>query len=57
MAAVENLPLFMKSLPADSSDDIAVQALQSLAHEGTPDASNLLARDCPKFQRTRERVF
>ncbi|KAI6165001.1 hypothetical protein EDD17DRAFT_1884906 [Pisolithus thermaeus] len=37
MAAVENLPLFMKSLPADSSDDIAVQALQSLAHEGTPD--------------------
>ncbi|KAI6105448.1 hypothetical protein F5141DRAFT_1123779 [Pisolithus sp. B1] len=37
MAAVENIPLFMKSLPADSSDDVAVQALQSLAHEGTPD--------------------
>ncbi|KAI6047048.1 hypothetical protein EDC04DRAFT_579844 [Pisolithus marmoratus] len=37
MAAVENLPLFMKSLPTDSTDDVAVQALQSLAHEGTPD--------------------
>lgn len=37
MAAVENLPLFMKSLPAEGTDDVAVQALQSLAHEGTPD--------------------
>jgi hypothetical protein len=33
----DSVPLFMRSLPEDASDDIAISALQSLAHEGTPD--------------------
>ncbi|KAG6378430.1 40S ribosomal protein S7 [Boletus reticuloceps] len=37
LASLESLPLFMKSLPSDSSDDVAIQALQRLAHDGTPD--------------------
>ncbi|KAG1715955.1 hypothetical protein ID866_1179 [Astraeus odoratus] len=37
LAAVESLPLFMKSLPGEDTTDVAVQALQSLAYEGTPD--------------------
>ncbi|KAI6035516.1 hypothetical protein F5J12DRAFT_902306 [Pisolithus orientalis] len=34
MAAVENLPLFMKSLPTDSTDDVAVQALAESGARG-----------------------
>ncbi|TFK94731.1 40S ribosomal protein S7 [Polyporus arcularius HHB13444] len=37
LAAFDNVPLFMKSLPEDSTDDVAISALQSLAYEGTPD--------------------
>jgi len=37
LKAFDNAPLFMKSLPTDSEDDVVVQALQSLAYEGTPD--------------------
>ena len=37
MAAVLNLPLFTKSLPSEDTEDVAMQALQSLAYEGTPD--------------------
>ncbi|KAF8558983.1 40S ribosomal protein S7 [Imleria badia] len=37
LASLESLPLFMKSLPAEDSDDVALQALQSLAHDGTAD--------------------
>ncbi|KAF8138160.1 40S ribosomal protein S7 [Boletus edulis] len=37
LASLESLPLFMKSLLSDNSDDVAIQALQSLAHDGTPD--------------------
>ncbi|OAX39042.1 40S ribosomal protein S7 [Rhizopogon vinicolor AM-OR11-026] len=37
MAALESTPLFMKSLPSEESDDPVIQALQSLAFEGTPD--------------------
>ncbi|KAG6918228.1 hypothetical protein DXG01_015821 [Tephrocybe rancida] len=37
MAAFDSLPLFMKSLPADDSEDTTLAALQSLIHEGTPD--------------------
>jgi len=36
LASLESLPLFMKSLPREDSDDVAFQALQSLAHDGTP---------------------
>lgn len=31
------VPLFMRTLPDEDVDDIAISALQSLAHEGTPD--------------------
>lgn len=37
LAAFDSVPLFMKSLPDDALDDPVVSALQSLAHEGTPD--------------------
>jgi hypothetical protein len=37
LAALDSTPLFMKSLPVEDADDIAVSALQSLAYEGTPD--------------------
>ena len=37
LAELESLPLFMKSLPEDTSDDPVISALQNLAHEGTPD--------------------
>lgn len=40
LASLESLPLFMKSLPSEDSDDIALQALQSLAHDGTPDGAS-----------------
>ncbi|KAL0949168.1 hypothetical protein HGRIS_014947 [Hohenbuehelia grisea] len=36
LAAFDNVPLFMKSLPEDG-DDVALQALQELVYEGTPD--------------------
>ncbi|KAN0097752.1 hypothetical protein V8E55_002198 [Tylopilus felleus] len=37
LASLQSLPLFMKSLPSDDSDDVALQALQSLTYDGTPD--------------------
>jgi len=37
MAAMEKLPLFTKSLGGEDTDNVAMQALQSLAYEGTPD--------------------
>ncbi|KAG1908126.1 40S ribosomal protein S7 [Suillus fuscotomentosus] len=37
MAALESTPLFMKSLPSEESNDPVIQALQSLAFDGTPD--------------------
>lgn len=37
LAELESLPLFMKSLPEDASDDPVISALQSLVHDGTPD--------------------
>ena len=37
LAAFDDTPLFMKSLPDDAMDNPAVSALQSLAYEGTPD--------------------
>lgn len=35
----DSVPLFMQSLPGpdEEVDDTAISALQSLAHEGTPD--------------------
>ncbi|KAI0750879.1 40S ribosomal protein S7 [Daedaleopsis nitida] len=37
LAEFDNVPLFMKNLPAEDTDDVAISALQALAHEGTPD--------------------
>ncbi|KIJ70455.1 hypothetical protein HYDPIDRAFT_105183 [Hydnomerulius pinastri MD-312] len=37
LASFDNIPLFMKSLPEDDTDNVALQALQSLAYDGTPD--------------------
>ncbi|KAH7888037.1 40S ribosomal protein S7 [Phlebopus sp. FC_14] len=37
LASFDNFPLFMKSLPSEDSNDVAIQAMQSLAHDGTPD--------------------
>ena len=37
LASLESLPLFMSSLPDDPTDNAALSALQSLAHDGTPD--------------------
>lgn len=39
LAAFDNVPLFMKSLPEDDTNDPSgtISALQSLAYEGTPD--------------------
>ncbi|TDL29805.1 TPR-like protein [Rickenella mellea] len=31
------VPLFMRSLPDEDTDDVAISALQSLVHDGTPD--------------------
>jgi small subunit ribosomal protein S7e len=33
----DSIPLFMKSLPEEETDDPTIAALQALAHEGTPD--------------------
>jgi hypothetical protein len=40
MAAFDDTPLFMKSLPEDALDNPVVNALQSLAFEGTPDGTD-----------------
>ncbi|KAG6840808.1 hypothetical protein C0991_004163 [Blastosporella zonata] len=37
MAAFDSTPLFMKSMPADDTEDTTLAALQSLVHDGTPD--------------------
>ncbi|KXN86297.1 Hsp70/Hsp90 co-chaperone cns1 [Leucoagaricus sp. SymC.cos] len=37
LAGFDDIPLFMKSLPGDDSENPALSALQSLAYEGTPD--------------------
>ena len=37
LATFDSVPLFMKSLPEDDSQDSTLAALQSLIYEGTPD--------------------
>ncbi|KAG1773889.1 40S ribosomal protein S7 [Suillus occidentalis] len=37
IVALQSTPLFMKSLPSEESNDPVIQALQSLAFDGTPD--------------------
>ncbi|KAF5363738.1 hypothetical protein D9756_000603 [Leucocoprinus leucothites] len=37
LAGFDDVPLFMKSLPGEDTENTAISALQSLAYEGTPD--------------------
>jgi hypothetical protein len=37
LASFDSVPLFMKSLPQDDTDNEALDALQSLVFDGTPD--------------------
>jgi hypothetical protein len=38
LSSFDSIPLFMRSLPNDEGEEnAALAALQSLAHEGTPD--------------------
>lgn len=37
LEAFDSVPLFMKTLPSEDTDDAMIAALQDLAHEGTPD--------------------
>lgn len=38
LSSLDNVPLFMKDLPTDGSEDtLAIDALQSLTFDGTPD--------------------
>ena len=37
LAEFDSIPLFMKSLPSEETDDVALSALQNLVYEGTPD--------------------
>jgi len=50
LAAMDNVPLFMRSLPsgdkAGADDTTAIEALQALIHEGTPDGVYHSDLDC-----------
>jgi hypothetical protein len=37
LSAMDSVPLFMKSLPEDDSENPMIAALQDLTYEGTPD--------------------
>lgn len=37
LKAFDEIPLFMKSLPEDESENPMIAALQDLVYEGTPD--------------------
>ncbi|KAJ7237229.1 hypothetical protein B0H12DRAFT_1204437 [Mycena haematopus] len=50
LKALESVPLFMKSLPEEETDDPTIAALQALAHEGTPDG-------CEELQGAGKRYF
>jgi hypothetical protein len=39
LTSLESVPLFMSSLPDDPADNVALSALQSLVHDGTPDGT------------------
>ncbi|KAJ7759008.1 hypothetical protein DFH07DRAFT_772340 [Mycena maculata] len=41
LAEFDSVPLFMKSLPEEETDDPMIAALQSLAYEGSPDAAKV----------------
>jgi len=65
----DEVPLFMKTLPGDETENIALSALQDLVHEGTPDGGSSLLivknddvslirnRNRTQFQGTSKRVL
>lgn len=40
MDSMDDVPLFMRELPSDAEDNVALQALQSLVYEGTPEGTS-----------------
>lgn len=50
LAAMDNVPLFMRSLPSGditgADDTIAIEALKALTHEGTPDGVYMFHLNC-----------
>ena len=56
LAALDDVPLLMQSLPDGPADNIALDALQSLAYDGTPDGgSSLCDRTYSRFRRVQQR--
>jgi len=53
----DEVPLFMKTLPSDKTENVALSALQDLAYEGTPDGGSIFnhgslligSRNCAQF--------
>ena len=52
LASFESHPLFMSSLPDDTTDNAALSALQSLVHDGTPDGRSVPFFRCPRRWRS-----
>ena len=40
LASFDAVPLFMRDLPNEDAGNVAVEALQSLVYEGTPDGES-----------------
>ena len=69
LSGFDEVPLFMKTLPGDETENVALSALQDLVHGGTEDGGSSLPilnnddfslirnRDCTQFQGTSKRVF
>ena len=50
MRDLDRVPLFMRDLPADSAEDgmqnTAIEALQSLAYDGSPEGARAAFHEC-----------
>lgn len=46
MADFDSVPLFMRDLPGDDSGNVAIEALQALVYEGTPDGESSGSGSC-----------
>ena len=57
LSGFDEVPLFMKTLPGDETENVALSALQDLAYEGTPDGGSIFnhgslligSRNCAQF--------
>ena len=43
LAAFDSIPLFMKSLPEDGTENTPLTALQSLVYDGSPDGKQTIS--------------